>query len=92
VGEQLTINGTCFGAAQGSGKVVFLGGTDTDALSYASWTDTQIVLTVPAGATTGLLRVLVDDADVLTDIDSDDSGANVAILVAPSTITDIGQL
>ena len=55
VGTVVTITGTSFGAAQGTSTVSFNGvmGEPT------SWSDTQIVVPVPDGATTGSLIVTV---------------------------------
>ena len=54
-GTVVTITGSGFGASQGTSTVTF--GTPTAAVS--SWSDTQIVATVPAGATTSPIRVTV---------------------------------
>ncbi len=53
VGDSVTITGTGFGAAQGASTVTFNG---TEA-TVTSWSDTEIVVTVPVGATTGNLTV-----------------------------------
>jgi IPT/TIG domain-containing protein len=53
-GNQITINGTNFGASQGSGSV-WLG--NKLAGSIVSWTSTQIVATVAATATSGSASV-----------------------------------
>jgi YD repeat-containing protein len=49
VGTVVTITGTSFGVTQGTGSVSFNG----VAAVPSSWSDTQIVVTVPTGATTG---------------------------------------
>src|SRR5712691_3142490 len=49
VGTAVTINGSNFGASQGSGSVSFNG----TAASVTSWSATSIGTTVPSGATTG---------------------------------------
>ena len=54
-GTQITITGTNFGAAIGAGKVTFTGSGDTT--TVVSWSNTQIVLLVPAGTTTGNVTV-----------------------------------
>ncbi len=54
VGTSVTIAGTNFGAAQGSSLIKF--GVAT-ASSVASWSDTSITATVPAGAVTGTISV-----------------------------------
>jgi hypothetical protein len=53
-GTQVTINGTNFGATQGSGQV-WLG--STYAGSIVSWSNTQIVATVAANSTSGNAQV-----------------------------------
>jgi hypothetical protein len=53
-GTQVTINGTNFGASQGSGSV-WLG--SKLAGSIVSWSNTQIVATVDSGATSGSCQV-----------------------------------
>src|ERR1043165_5857047 len=53
-GTQVTINGTNFGATQGSGQV-WLG--NTYAGSIVSWSNTQIVATVAANAASGNAQV-----------------------------------
>jgi hypothetical protein len=55
VGTSVTINGTGFEPSQGTGTVTFNGGTATP----SSWSNTQIVVPVPAGATTGNVQVNV---------------------------------
>ena len=55
VGSQVVIGGTGFGASQGS-SLALLNGTP---VTINSWGDTVIVMTIPAGATTGLLVVSV---------------------------------
>lgn len=56
VGTVVTIDGTGFGATQGSSTVTFSGSFAT----VTSWSDTQIVAVVPEGATSGPLVVTVD--------------------------------
>jgi photosystem II stability/assembly factor-like uncharacterized protein len=53
----VTLTGTDFGATQGSSSVLFNG---APAGSIVSWSDTQIIATVPSGATTGPLKVTVN--------------------------------
>lgn len=60
--EIVTINGSNFGATQGTGKVQFRdansGGTAWyNALKYESWTDTKIEVYLPTRAGTGQIRV-----------------------------------
>jgi hypothetical protein len=56
VGSPVTITGSSFGAVQGGSTVTFNG---TTAGAVTSWNDTQIQLSVPAGATTGPVVVTV---------------------------------
>jgi hypothetical protein len=56
VGTSVTITGTSFGATQGASTVTFNG---VDAGVATSWSDMQIVINVPAGATTGNVVVTV---------------------------------
>jgi RHS repeat-associated protein len=56
VGTQVTIAGNGFGASQGTSTVSF---NSTAATAISSWSDSQIVATVPTGATTGGVKVTV---------------------------------
>jgi hypothetical protein len=53
IGWPVTITGTNFGASQGSSTVSFNGALAT----ATSWSPTQIVTTVPSGATSGIVTV-----------------------------------
>lgn len=53
VGDQITITGSGFGAAQGTGSVL-IGSATARSLS---WTDSQILIAVPPGASSGNLLV-----------------------------------
>ena len=53
VGTQVTINGSGFRSSQGASSVLFNGNT----ASIVSWSDTQIVANVPAGAKTGPVKI-----------------------------------
>ncbi len=55
VGTQVQINGSGFGATQGSSTVTF----NSVSASVVSWSDAQVVATVPTTATTGTVRVSV---------------------------------
>jgi RHS repeat-associated protein len=57
VGTQVTITGSGFGATQGSSTVSFNGISASS--NVVSWSATSIVVTVPAGATTGPVNVVV---------------------------------
>jgi len=62
VGTQITIDGSGFGASAGSSTVKFNGmATAPDANS--KWSDTQITIDVPNGATSGGLVVNVNGVD-----------------------------
>ena len=64
VGTVVTITGSHFGASRGTGAnastVTFNG---TAVVSYTVWSDTRIVVVVPAGATSGDVVVTVDGAE-----------------------------
>jgi len=60
-GIQITINGSSFGEIQGSSYVTFFDGVE--ATDIVSWSDIQIVCTVPSGAETGCVRVTTDNGD-----------------------------
>jgi RHS repeat-associated protein len=55
VGSQVTINGTGFGASEGSSVVTL----NNAAVTINSWSNTSIVITIPSGATTGYLLVSI---------------------------------
>ena len=55
-GSNITLNGSNFGSSQGNGYVNFNGIQGT----IVSWSDTQIVVTVPYGATTGCMTIVTD--------------------------------
>ncbi len=60
VGASVMISGTNFGATQGTSTVTFVGPTGNLATATpTSWSDTSIVVPVPAGATTGTVGVVV---------------------------------
>jgi uncharacterized repeat protein (TIGR01451 family) len=75
-GTTVTINGGCFEDVQGGGSVTFNG---TAAASYISWSNTQILVTSPAGAGTGVIRVTIDGGDW------DESGSTHAVGVPTIT-------
>jgi len=56
IGDNITLTGTNFGGTQGTSSVTFSGAT---AINYSKWTDTEIIVKVPAGAQTGGLSVIV---------------------------------
>jgi hypothetical protein len=66
--DSITISGLGFLAAQGTGTVTFNGTSAT----VTSWSDTEIVVTVPVGATSG---------DIVVTNDFGDSSAGTAFTV-----------
>lgn len=60
VGTVVTITGQYFGAPQGASTIKFNNGI---AGAVTTWTDTQIVVTVPSGATTGNIVITVGGAN-----------------------------
>ncbi len=91
VTQQLTINGSGFGAARGTSTVHFNGG-GVDAATYVSWAHNQIVVEVPAGAATGTVSVNIADNSVGANNDAATSGSSVTVVLAPPDITGIGQV
>src|SRR5262249_39042196 len=57
VGTQVTVSGAGFGATQGSSGLTFAG----QAATITSWSDTQIVATVPQTAAAGPVGVTVNN-------------------------------
>src|SRR5260370_41070717 len=57
IGTSVTISGSNFGATQGTSTVTFNG---VSAGTVTSWSDTQIVVVVPGGATTGPVVITVN--------------------------------
>src|ERR1700732_5024239 len=72
VGTPVIITGTNFGATQGTSTVTFNG----TAATPTSWSATSLVVTVPAGATTGNVVVTVNDLP--------SAGAAFTVLPTPS--------
>jgi RHS repeat-associated protein len=72
VGTAVTITGTSFGTTQGTSTVSFNGTSATP----ASWSDGQIVVSVPTGATTGSVVVTVSGLA--------STGVNFTVLAPPS--------
>jgi subtilisin family serine protease len=54
----VTIVGEGFGAAKGTGKVVFFAGKEPSDSDYLAWSDVQIQVRVPTGARTGKVQVI----------------------------------
>ena len=57
-GQTTTIVGEGFGAAKGTGKVVFFAGKEPSDSGYLAWSDAQIQVRVPPGARTGAVQVI----------------------------------
>jgi uncharacterized protein (TIGR02145 family) len=57
VGHFITISGSDFGSERDSGYVTF---SNANAIVYTSWSDTLIVVKVPAGASTGKVSVFAN--------------------------------
>lgn len=93
IGENVTISGSGYGAARGSSKVTFDGGTGIDGSVYVSWSEDEIVVTVPTDAETGTITVTIYDTDVSgSDDDDATSSSSVHIILESPSITDLGQL
>ena len=60
VGTTLTINGSGFQSAQGTGGVYFTGATPS--ATTLSWSDTQVVVLVPATSTSGSIKLVANNA------------------------------
>ena len=82
VGTNVTINGTYFGTSQGSSTVTFNGVPAT----VSSWSDVQIVASVPSGATTGPLVVTVNGTNSNTP-QFDVTATPVITSISPSSAT-----
>ena len=57
-GQIVTINGTGFGGARRTSRVVLYESIEPGASEYLSWSDTRIRVRIPTGARTGDLRVI----------------------------------
>ncbi len=79
VGASVTINGTSFGATQGSSTVTFNG---TAVSSVTSWSNTTLVVLVPAGATNG---------SVVVTVGSQPSNGSLFTIVLAPVITSLSQ-
>ena len=77
IGWSITITGSNFGATQGTSTVTFNGAAAT---SITSWSNSQIVALVPAGATTGPVAVTVNSIQ---------SVANPTITILNPVITSV---
>ncbi len=96
VGTQVTINGSYFGTSQGSSTVSFNGVPATP----TNWTDTQIFVPVPNGATSGPVVVSVNGAasngftfnvdatPVVTSISPDSAAAGTVLTITGTNLGD----
>ena len=57
-GERLTLTGSNFRSSRGSGYVLFAPNVRPAASDYVSWSDSRIVVRVPAGAQSGDVKVV----------------------------------
>lgn len=64
VGTLLTISGNEFGEFQGNSRAFLQSGTQTRELLINSWTNHTITATIPLGATTGTLHLIVSGKDI----------------------------
>lgn len=78
VGTEVTINGLGFGGSQGSSALTFNGVTATE---ITSWSQTQIVARVPSGASSGPVRVRVNDILSNSDVSFTVSALHVSSVV-----------
>jgi RHS repeat-associated protein len=81
VGTQVTVNGSGFGATQGTSTLAFNG---TTATSISSWTDAQIVATVPSGTSSGAVKVVSGSVSSNTNVRFTITGV-VVTSVSPSS-------
>src|SRR3954468_6586320 len=76
VGAQVTVSGSGFGASQGASSIAL----NNVSASVVTWSDTQIVATVPTAATTGAVKATVGGVA---------SNANVYVTVPAPQVTSI---
>ena len=58
-GDRLTLTGANFGSRRGSGYVLFAPNVRPSSGDYVTWSDSRIVVKVPAGAQSGEVKVVV---------------------------------
>ena len=58
-GDRLTLTGANFGSSRGSGYVLFAPNVRPSSGDYVTWSDSRIVVKVPAGAQSGDVKVAV---------------------------------
>jgi hypothetical protein len=80
VGTAVTITGSGFGSTQGSSSVFFNGTQATP----TGWSNTQIVVPVPSGATTGLISLRIDGTVYWGPVFTVNPTPNILIISPPS--------
>jgi hypothetical protein len=83
VGQELAISGTSFGADIGASTVAFAGPVTALPADIVSWSDSVIILRVPAGARQGNVVVKVNDID--------SEGEFLLIVLTPPGLGGLGQ-
>ncbi|NKE71961.1 IPT/TIG domain-containing protein [Candidatus Manganitrophus noduliformans] len=85
VGEQIRVTGERFGTGQGNSSLIVGGAAATQ---IVSWSDTEILAVVPADASSGSVKVVIDGAEsspgFLAVLWSQENPENVAISAAAS--------
>ncbi len=83
MGQELTISGTSFGAAQGASTVLFTGPVFAGPGDIVSWDDSEIIVRVPIGARQGSVVVTVNGIA--------SEGAFLLIVLGPPALGGLGQ-
>lgn len=86
IGEQVTINGTNFGAKQGTSVITF---NTINAAKIKSWTNTKIECYVPANAKSGMLFITVN-GDKSNEV-SYKITSSIEMVLIPSGTFDMGN-
>jgi hypothetical protein len=85
VGEEIRVTGERFGTSQGSSRLIVGGAAATQ---IVSWSDTEVHAVVPAGASSGSVKVVIDGAEsspgFLAVLWTQENPENVAISAAAS--------
>ncbi|MBN2026110.1 MAG: IPT/TIG domain-containing protein [Actinobacteria bacterium] len=76
ISDEVTINGSNFGDTKDDSIVVF---SEVEALNYLSWSDNEIVVEVPPGATSGEVKVIT--------VEGGSNGVAFTVLVHIDSIT-----
>jgi hypothetical protein len=83
MGQELTISGTSFGAAQGASNVLFTGPVFAAPGDIVSWDDSEIVVRVPFGARQGDVTVTANGVA--------SAGQFLLIVLTPPELGGLGQ-